>query len=147
MKKIGGCVYVHWTAHRQLDEEQKNLLYKAISICRVGFDKSEVYKIDVKNQKVSFIESDDFDKVREPMIHKSWCVDIKTKEVKEIKGKGQIYHHKWMFVSDDYNGFDIEESKRWSEKWQSVLPKEVKSRIGYKKYWDEYLKQYNLEVE
>lgn len=147
MKKIGGCVYVHHTNHCELSKEQKELVEQAYNICNIGFECSEIFKIDIKNKKVSFIQCKDFNTSREPLITYAWCVDIKTKEVKEIKGKGQIYHHKWMFVSDDYNGFDIEESKRWSEKWQSVLPKEVKSRIGYKKYWDEYLKQYNLEVE
>lgn len=54
-----------------------------------------------------------------------------------------------MFVDDDYTGFDIEESKRWSEQWQQALPKDriVKSRIGYKKYWNEYLEEYDLEVK
>ena len=54
-----------------------------------------------------------------------------------------------MFVDARYKGFDIEKSKKWSEKWQSVIPndRKIKSRIGYKKYWDEYLKEYNLEVE
>lgn len=146
MKKIGGCVYIHWTAFRQLDKEQQNLIKKASIICPIGFDRCEIYKVDAKNKKVSFIESKDFDTAREPQVGNSWCIDISTKKIKEIKSKGQIYHHKWMFVKENYDGFDVEESKRWSEKWQSIIPndKSTKSRIGYKKYWDEYLEKYGL---
>lgn len=149
MKKIGTAVYVHYTNHKELTQEQKSILEKACEICKIGFECSEIYKVDVRNKKVSFIESKDFNESREPTVGKGYVVDIENKTYKEIKPKGQIYHHKWMFVADDYTGFDIEESKRWSEKWQSVIPadKKIKSRIGYKKYWDEYLKEYGLEVK
>lgn len=149
MKKIGSTVYIHYSARRQLTKEQKDLLWKASNICKLGFNKSEIYKIDLKNERVSFIECDDFDVAREPQVGKSWVVDVEKNDYKEVKPKGQIYHHKWMFVEDNYTGFDIEESKRWSEKWQSVIPaeKSIKSRIGYKKYWDEYLREYSLDVE
>ena len=51
-----------------------------------------------------------------------------------------------MFVDNNYSGFNVEESKQWSKVWQSILPntKEIKSKIGYKKYWLEILEQYNL---
>ena len=83
------------------------------------------------------------------MVGDSYTTDLFNIEFKIIKSKGQIYHHKWMFVSDDYNAFNIEESKAWSEKWTNVLPNDraIKSRIGYKKYWQEILKEYNLEIE
>ena len=50
------------------------------------------------------------------------------------KSSPQIYHHKWLFVTDDYPGFDVEESKNRSRKWVS-LPNIDYSRIGYKKFW------------
>ena len=48
----------------------------------------------------------------------------------------QIYHHKWLFVKDDYKGFDVEESKKRSIKWLSVSDKINMSKIGYKNYWE-----------
>ena len=125
------------------------LIKEGAGVCPVGYKNGDVYKVDLKNKKVSFIECKDFDTAREPLVGKSWCVDVATGEVKEIKSKGQIYHHKHQFVDNDYKGFDIEESKRWSELWENTLPRDrqIKSRIGYKKYWDEYLEQYGLEVE
>lgn len=150
MKKIGNTIYVHITNVGCLPKELKDMVgLGLIRIDETFFNKIAIVKVDKKNNKVTFIQSKDWDTAREPEVGDAICVDIATKQQKIIKAKGQIYHHKWMFVDEGYRGFDIEESKRWSEKWQSVIPSDrtIKSRIGYKKYWDEYLKQYNLEVE
>jgi hypothetical protein len=45
-----------------------------------------------------------------------------------------IYHHKWLFVKDDYSEFDVEESKRRSLAWL-VLDGIDKKRIGRLSYW------------
>ena len=160
MKKIGGCIYMHISMRTKVDEKIKNTLADAERVFRkvIGmkdFMEVEIVKVDVKNNKVSFIKSPDWDTAREPLVGDAYMIDLnenaplRKRTVKITKSKGQIYHHKWMFVADDYQGFDIEESKKWSEKWQSVIPAErgIKSRIGYKKYWDEYLKVYGLNVE
>ena len=160
MKKIGGCIYMHISMRTKVDEKIKNMIADAERVFRkvIGmknFMEVEIVKVDVKNNKVSFIKSPDWDTAREPLVGDAYMIDLnenaplRKRTVKITKSKGQIYHHKWMFVADDYQGFDIEESKKWSEKWQSVIPAErgIKSRIGYKKYWDEYLKEYGLNVE
>lgn len=160
MKKIGGCIYMHISMRTNVEEKIKNMIEDAEKVFRkvIGikdFMEVEIVKIDVKNNKVSFIKSPDWDTAREPLVGDAYMIDLnedaplRKRTVKITKSKGQIYHHKWMFVADDYQGFDIEESKKWSEKWQSVIPAEkgIKSRIGYKKYWDEYLKEYGLDVE
>lgn len=160
MKKIGGCIYMHISMRTKVDEKIKNMIADAERVFRkvIGmkdFVEVEIVKVDVKNNKVSFIKSPDWDTAREPLVGDAYMIDLnenaplRKRTVKITKSKGQIYHHKWMFVADDYQGFDIEESKKWSEKWQSVIPAErgIKSRIGYKKYWDEYLKEYGLNVE
>ena len=160
MKKIGGCIYMHISMRTKVDEKIKNMIADAERVFRkvIGmkdFMEVEIVKVDVKNNNVSFIKSPDWDTAREPLVGDAYMIDLnenaplRKRTVKITKSKGQIYHHKWMFVADDYQGFDIEESKKWSEKWQSVIPAErgIKSRIGYKKYWDEYLKEYGLNVE
>ena len=154
MKKIGTAIYTHASNYDNLTGKIKNMVDRATTIMlneemMLEWLGSVIYKVDTKNNTVSFIESEDFDTAREPQVGNAYAVNLKTGKIKTIKAKGQIYHHKWMFVADDYAWFDIEESKKWSEKWQSILPKDrkVKSRIGYKKYWDEYLREYGLEVE
>ena len=153
MKKIGGCIYTHCSNYDNLTENIKNMVAIATAIMfnagmMLEWLGSVIYKVDAKNKKVKFIESKDFNTAREPQVGNSYPVDLDAEKIKLTKAKGQIYHHKWMVVDESYKGFDIEESKRWSEKWQSVIPKDrkIKSRIGYKKYWDEYLKEYGLEV-
>jgi len=50
-----------------------------------------------------------------------------------------IYHHKWLFVSDDYKGFDVEESKARSQDIISVMNSHDyldKKRIGFRGYWE-----------
>lgn len=46
-----------------------------------------------------------------------------------------IYHHKWLFVDDNYPGFDVEESKERSAAWMA-LPDVDKSLIGRASYWN-----------
>lgn len=160
MKKIGGCIYMHISMRKKVDAKIQSMITDAEKAFRkkVGmkdFMEVAVVKVDIKNNKVSFIKSPDWDTAREPLVGDAYMIDLnedvplRKKTVVVTKSKGQIYHHKWMFVADDYKGFNVKESKDWSEKWQSVIPteKSIKSRIGYKKYWDEYLKQYNLEVK
>lgn len=166
MKKISGVVYIHKSATNQLTSELLSLVSQAEKILTKTMDrlrnefeeccpehieyaknlvvKYDVIKIDRKNKKVSFIQSPDWDTEREPLVGDAYNVDITTEKIKVIKSKGQIYHHKWMFVNDDYQGFDVEESKRWSDTWTKIIPKELKTKIGYKKNWDKILKEYGL---
>jgi len=46
-----------------------------------------------------------------------------------------IYHHKWLFVADNYQGFDVAASKQRSELWMK-LPDVDRSRIGRKSFWE-----------
>lgn len=151
MKKIYGSIYVHKSNVKSLDEfyqEQINNAIWFLSSQGYPIDTYEVIKINTKKISITFIESEDWDIAREPVVGQAYRVD-ENGDVRIIKQKSnpQIYHHKWMFVGEDYKGFDLEESKRWSEQWQKILPntKEIKSRIGYKKYWEEFLKDNNLK--
>lgn len=143
MKKIGNCIYVHKSNICELTEKQYEIVMQSIPLLPYDF-KFEVIKYNKKDNSVTFIDSEDWNTSREPTVGDAY--KIKDSEVKYIKSKGQIYHHKWQFVSDDYDGFDVAEAKKWSEIWQNTLPKtkEVKNRIGYKKFWEEILKKYKI---
>lgn len=32
-----------------------------------------------------------------------------------------VWHHKWLWVKDDYKGFDVDKAKKWSKLWLSKL--------------------------
>ena len=151
MKKIGGNIYVHKSNIDELTEEQVDLVYNALMFLEKTSYPShtyEVIKIDTKNIAVSFIESRDWNTAREPIVGNAYRVNSEG-DVKLIKEKNnpQIYHYKWMFVSEEYKRFDVKRSKEWSKLWEEKLPRtrEVKSKIGYKRQWLEILKKYGLE--
>ena len=63
----------------------------------------------------------------------------RTRKERSYDNNIPIYHHKWMMVSDDYHGFNVDEAKKRSEKIEEVIKKYSidKKRIGYKTYWKE----------
>jgi hypothetical protein len=97
---------------------------------------------DLKNPTV--IRFDDnqemFDVQSEPTVGYMMFVDTANESI-YIKWNQQIYHHKWLFVKPDYEGFNVQKSYEWSEEWLSKLP-EVAS--GYRHKWNEQLKKYNI---
>ena len=135
-KKIGGVLYVHRSA---LDTEGHKLVSKASKLIPNDFA-YEVLKINPKANEVSFVASEDWNTSPEPIVGDSYKVNIDTGKVTFRKGRvknPQIYHHKWMFVNDDYKGFDVEESKLRSELWQnSDIDYDIK-KIGNFDYWNE----------
>ena len=54
-----------------------------------------------------------------------------------------------MFVAPNYTGFDIDAEKNRAEKYDELLKmhedKKIKSKIGYRKKWDEVLEWMNME--
>ena len=50
----------------------------------------------------------------------------------------EIYHHKWLFVAEDYKGFDVEASRQWSLAWMRFDGIDL-ARIGRKSYWDKFV--------
>ena len=153
MKKIGGNIYIHRSNMGALDNDQTDLVYNALKFLKGSYPLNNgfaIIKIDTKNIAVTFIESEDWDSAREPVVGNAYRVNSDG-DVKLLKKKNnpQIYHHKWMFVSENYEGFDIEESKAWSKLWEEKLPKtrEVKGKVGYREQWLEILKEYGLGGE
>ena len=96
---------------------------------------------DFKNPHiVRFDFCEGFCTEREPVVGQMVFVNTETGEVWN-KWNSQIYHHKWLWVPEDYEGFDVQASYEWSRHWLSILP-EVAS--GYPHKWEEQLKKYNI---
>lgn len=126
-KSIGGCVYVH---KAYAEEVAPNLaLYKDLLSHAPLFD---IVKFKLRSKDISFISCPNFDTEDEPQVISS-C-SHKSKPWK-APASGVIYHHKWLFVKDDYEGFDVEASKERSRRWMA-LPDIDYSRIGNKRYWE-----------
>ena len=134
-KSIGGGVYVHRdyetdvVPHDVLANAQQHL---------DGFDYN-IIKYVPKTGAITFIQSPDFDGADEPQIGPAMLVKPDgTKRVMSPSGDPWIYHHKWLFVKDDYPGFDVNDSKRRSAEWMA-LPDIDYSRIGKKSFWEKFV--------
>ena len=101
-KEIGGAVYMH----RDYEERLGTVLAAAKGKLDGGFV-YQVVKYNYRSGAISFVACLDFDTAPEPTVgHRPW------RRMAACGGGGsrdpEIYHHKWLFVADDYPGFDIE---------------------------------------
>lgn len=129
-KEIGGANYLH----RQYEEKLGAPLSAAREHLPPDFD-YHIVKLNERTGTVSFIQCTDFDTAAEPTVGDIVIVD-KQGNVRRRKQPAdpEIYHHKWLFVEDDYDGFDVEASKQRSRAWLA-LDGVDRSRIGRKSYW------------
>ncbi len=108
----------------------------------------DIVKFDTKKESVSFIQCKDFDVIDEPSLQRVITIhkDGTIKKQKE-KEDPQIYHHKWLLVGPDYQGFNIIESMQRSYTWKKVMGvnAEISSRIGTQSYWKQWLSDNHIE--
>jgi len=129
-KEIGGAVYVH----RKYERVFGLALEAARRYLPPDFPYT-VVKLNLANESFSFIEVADFDTASEPTI--GTVIVVKTdgscRRMRPLIDPF-IYHHKWLFVADDYDGFDVEESKARSRAWMALTDID-RTRIGKRSYW------------
>ena len=133
-KEIGGAVYVHRRYEHLLGEP----VLAAKKHLPEEFDYT-VVKYTERKGTVSFIGSPDFDTAPEPTVGESILVrpDGRTTRRAALSDP-YIYHHKWLFVADDYPGFDVEAARRRSFAWLR-LPNIDSRRIGRRSYWQQHV--------
>ena len=133
-KEIGGAIYVH----RQYEDVFGDVVANARKLLPEGFA-YQVVKYDSRSGNVSFVESPDFDTADEPIIGE--IVTVKPDGIVRRRKQAadpEIYHHKWLFVRDDYCGFNVRASRRRSEQW-TALKNVDRSRIGRKSFWEQHV--------
>jgi hypothetical protein len=147
-KKIGNQIWIHKNYISEL--MSLDLFEKFRSKIPDNFN-YVVLRWDEKKQELAFIESADFNTSNEPLVGDSLRVLFRQNEYVLSKRTTQqkdplIYHHKWLFVKDDYIGFNVEESKLRSIEWKNFLGvnSQVTSRIGRLSFWDNWLNDNNL---
>lgn len=126
-----GAVYVH----RRYESRLGAVVTKAKRKVPREFD-YHIVKYDYQSESVSFIQCLDFDTAPEPAVGQ--IVSVRwygTTHKRQPPCDPEIYHHKWLFVDDDYDGFDVEESKQRSLRWSSLEGVD-RRRIGRKGYWE-----------
>lgn len=134
-KKVGTCLY----AHRQYRKEviPPDVWAHALEVLGGEPDGYTCLKYDKKKQNLTFQWSPDFDTAPEPTV--GHCIMAQwdgTMRVISQPKDPMIWHHKWLWVKDDYSGFDVEKSKQRSKQWEPHVTSEEKRKIGRKSFWD-----------
>jgi hypothetical protein len=155
MKHIGKTKYLHVSAIQELSEPQKCKVAAAFRIAHSycpGFEQEDITVIKISPANISFLLSPDWNSSPEPRIAYSYVVHTNPTgfpdggncvKFLDFRSKHIIYHHKWMFVSDDYTGFDVNASREWSRYWtnhpavKALAKRDPKwrSKIGNYDYW------------
>ncbi len=132
-KAIGGRIYVHKNYVDRLPFS--NIVHGAMTslMTQAPHFNYNAVSVDPKTHKTTFIEAPDFDSAPEPTVGRYITVD-KDGNAKPGVSK-QIWHHKWLWVDDDYKGFDVEESFQRSKRWLGI-PDIDFSRIGNREFWN-----------
>jgi len=137
-KDIGGRLYVHKEYVGRLPEVLQHRYKDAIGAIR-SVDPDFIWNavaLDLRGDKVTLMEAPDFDTADEPRVGIYWTV---TPGKPPKRGQtNQIWHHKWLWVDDDYRGFDVEQSFERSQKWLG-LPDIPFNKIGNPEFWQKFI--------
>ena len=140
-KQMGSQVYLHKDYVGDVIPKKvwENAL-KVLDDTDSGFEYNCVM-YDTKTGNVRFDEAPDFDESREPIVGDT--ITVKPDGTVKRGHSNYIWHHKWLWVKNDYQGFDVNQSKAWSNKWLGTLT-ETADGNGIER-WNAQLDRFNLE--
>ena len=125
-KQVGSSLYVHkFYADEVIPKEILQRAEEILTRSNPDF-KYNTLMWDSKTNNVRFDESPDFDTTREPHVGEYIVVSPNGERPPRIGVSNSIWHHKWLWVKDDYNGFDVDKSKEWSRVWIGKLTEPAK---------------------
>lgn len=156
-KVLGKDKWVHVSAIPYLSAKERDLIARAVgvidkkSVEHVDFNQDVIIKISPRSREggVTFCYSPDWKIATEPecglMVGVAGLDGISaTIRVTKPPKIPYIYHHKWMFVADNYAGFNVAKAKKWSELWENHpvvralmadKSEHFRLKIGKKDYW------------
>lgn len=146
-KEIGGDIYVH---KNYAEDVVPSYIWKcckeALDYYFSDFDYNCI-RYSPKTKSVSFQEAPDFDTAREPVVGDYITVfykdDAQPKDFEFKRGHSSyIWHSKWLWVKNDYTGFDVRKSWEWSRRWLNTL-QETSDGNGIGR-WNAQLDKYGL---
>ena len=147
-KKMGNQLWFHKEYAKEIIG--KELYSEFISQFKNAFE-FEVIRWEEKKNEIAFIESVDFLNSKEPLVGRVQRIQKENNEFIFGKLMNQqkdplIYHHKWLFVKDDFVGFSVEQSKKRSIEWKSVagVDRQLSSKIGRLSFWDNWINENKL---
>lgn len=128
-KVMGGNVYVH----RSILPWMKTTLFESLQPIIQKIPKGFVFNalcLNFKGQWVRFDEAPNFDDAPEPSPCRQLTYSVDSGAFLPERFSTTIWHHKWMWVHDDYRGFNVWESKYRSLRWKQI-PNVNTRKIAY----------------
>ncbi len=143
-KQVGNQLYVHKLYASEIIP--KPLLDKAEAIMTRAFPdfNYNCLMIDIKRKILRFDETKDFDTASEPHVGDYIVVSLDGSSQAKKGHSDSIWHHKWLWVKDDYTGFDVDKAKEWSKLWLAKLDEPAK---GTDLTWQSQLRNYGVVTE
>ena len=149
-KVMGNNIWVH-KDYVSLLPQFVDIFDAASSVVPDNFE-FDIVRFDKRGGDVCFISSPDFITSSEPIVSRTLKVNVDEFGVSlaqpptKKQDNPLIYHHKWLFVPDSSNLFNVEESMKRSLEWKSVLgvDKTISSKIGRLDFWNTWLLKNNL---
>jgi len=136
-KDIGGQLYVHKNYANEVIPSE--LLDSGAKQLPKDF-KYNTIMWDRRNNIIRFDSAPGFDTEREPIVG-DYVVVFPNGTLREGKSN-YIWHHKWLWVKDDYKGFNVSEAINWSKEWLSKLQEPASGKL---EKWKEQLNAIGLQ--
>ena len=142
-KEIGGDIYFHKMYAPEVIPQ--DILSNARQILEQEYPGFEYncMRYSPKTGAVSFQECPDFDTAREPVVGD--YINVFPDGTVKTGHSNYIFHHRWLWVRDDYTGFDVPEAWEWSRQWLNTL-QETSDGNGIGR-WNAQLERYGLPKE
>ena len=140
-KHIYGRIYVHTQyAHEVIPETilrdaRARLAEFAAATLWPDAWRNNTVVYDTRQKSVRFDAALNFDTAREPHAGRYFTVSATGGVTPGYTDS--IWHHKWLWVKDDYQGFSVTRAYNWSRKWLAALPS---TASGIQEYWRAQLK-------
>lgn len=133
-KRVGGQLYLH-RDYLHLARPELNVATLERR-CPFPF---RCVMLDADRDLVRLDEALDFDSAREPSPGRMLTLrGLSTGALGQAteRSSSSIWHHKQLWVQDDYPGFDVDAAWRWSERWLAAL---TETASGSPKVWEQQL--------
>lgn len=139
-KEIGGQIYVHKN-YASDTKIPADVLARGEELVPDDFEYNSVMWDKAKPNEIRFDEAPDFDTATEPQVGHFLKINTETGNI-TAGYSPNIWHHKWLWVKDDYDGFDTREAYDRSQTWLSQVKGTAKGTI---KSWNKQLEENGME--
>jgi len=152
-KIVGGFLYIHQSAVDDLPIDLFIKYREHLQALKYDFPDFDYTIIAIGKKDVHFVMCNDWDFEYEPIVQDRVVV---WKQPSEAMPNGQwktelrkaspnnpfVYHHRNIFVKEDYDGFDYEDDCYRSDKIKQLNPDKL--RMGRSEWWKTFCETHNL---